>query len=155
VIAAITATTISVLLAMVLVAVRRRFVVVRVVGTSMQPTLRDGERVLVRRTELQRVRRGQLVVFASFSLGPDSTVVPAMPGDPPWLVKRAIALPGDPVPHEQVPLLRDATLAQVPPGRIVVLGDNQSASFDSRRAGYIDGNTLLGIVVRTLPTSAS
>jgi signal peptidase I len=43
---------------------RSSLVAVRVVGISMQPTLLEGERVLVRRTTAAEVRRGQLVVFA-------------------------------------------------------------------------------------------
>jgi signal peptidase I len=132
-------------LAAAMVAVRRRLVVVRVRGTSMEPTLHDGQRVVVRRTTLDAVFRGQLVVFAA----PASDAGP-IPGDPPWMVKRAVALPGDPAPLDVLPPDAGAAGARIPPGRLVVLGDNSSASFDSRRAGYIDGSTLLGVVQRVI-----
>jgi signal peptidase I len=43
-------------------AIRRRFVVVTVAGRSMLPTYRDGDRVLVRRTRMEGLRAGQVVV---------------------------------------------------------------------------------------------
>ena len=103
----------------------------------MTPTLQPGERIIVRRTTLAKLRQGQIVVLANPS--------PA-PGDPPWLVKRLAALPGDPIPREAVPALRDE--AVVPVGKLVILGDNNAASHDSRTAGYFDASTLLGVAVR-------
>jgi signal peptidase I len=103
----------------------------------MTPTLQPGERILVRRTILEKLRRGQIVVLAN----------PApFPGDPPWLVKRLAALPGDPTPPDAVPASQRE--AVVPPGKLVVLGDNATASHDSRTAGYFDASTLLGVAVR-------
>ena len=127
-----------VLLIAVLV-LRRRLVVVAVDGPSMQPTLRDGDRVLVRRSSIDQVRRGQIVVLAP----------PApLPDDVKWLIKRAFAVPGDPVPRAEVPALREAAETRVPAGKFVVLGDNSAASFDSRVAGYFDAAALLGVVLR-------
>ena len=114
--------------AVVLAVLRRRYVLVDVTGVSMLPTLRPGDRVLVRRTRLGSVRRGQLVVVAP----PRHS-----PGDPPWLVKRAVALPGDPFLD-----------APVPPGRLAVVGDNRDHSVDSRRTGTLPASALLGVVVR-------
>jgi signal peptidase I len=138
----------AVALAAVILALRRAYVVVTVVGDSMRPTLDPGDRVLVRRMPLRRVRRGQLVVVAA-----PARDLP-MPDDPPWLVKRAAALPGDAVPDE-VPALRDSGDGRVPAGRFVILGDNTSRSFDSRRAGYFAADTLLGVVVRRLGREAA
>ncbi len=125
---------------------RKRFVAVRVEGASMEPMLRAGDRVLVRRVDLERVRAGQLVVFAA------PAVVVAVPDNPPWLIKRAAALPGDPVPHAHVPAL-PVTDRQVPAGRFIALGDNAAHSHDSRALGYIAGEALLGVVVRVMRPS--
>ncbi|MBO4270638.1 S26 family signal peptidase [Microbispora triticiradicis] len=63
---------------------RRRFVVVRVSGTSMVPAYRPGDRVLVRRGGRRTLRRGQVVVFRHGSRDgtgpgtPDGTI----PGTP-------------------------------------------------------------------------
>jgi signal peptidase I len=67
-----------------------------------------------------------------------------------WMVKRAVALPGDPVPRETVPALRDVPEPVVPQGCLVVVGDNTGHSHDSRGAGYFPAATLLGVVIRQL-----
>ncbi|WP_182887396.1 S26 family signal peptidase [Microbispora sp. H10885] len=64
---------------------RRRFVVVRVSGTSMVPAYRPGDRVLVRRGGRTALRRGQVVVFRHGSrdgTGPGTPegTIPGTPG---------------------------------------------------------------------------
>lgn len=117
---------------------RRRYVLVTVVGTSMTPTLQPGDRVLVQRVPLGRIRRGDLVVVAP------PTDLPSLSDDPPWLVKRAVALPGDPVPAGAPP----SADGLVPAGALFILGDNTAHSYDSRRAGFFPADRLLGVVVR-------
>jgi signal peptidase I len=132
---------------------RSSLVAVRVVGISMQPTLFEGERVLVRRATAAAVRHGQLVVFAQ----PQPQLLPGWPSPdhPPWLIKRVVALPGDPVPRDTVPGSGTGAEAVVPPGKLVVLGDNRDHSFDSRRIGYVDGDTVLGVVLRRMTPGAA
>ncbi|HEX6870848.1 MAG TPA: S26 family signal peptidase [Micromonosporaceae bacterium] len=125
---------------------RLRFVAVQVEGVSMEPTFHGGQWVLVRRTSVSRLRRGQVVVVA---LRPESEP-PIEVGDPPWMIKRVAALPGDPVPRVEVPALTHVPEPTVPADRLVLLGDNPAASHDSRRHGYFDADTLLGVVVRVL-----
>jgi signal peptidase I len=126
-----------------LMILRRRFLSVLVEGSSMEPTLHAGQRVLVRRTEVADLRRGQVVVVARPADGP-----PPRADVPSWLIKRVAAVPGDPIPREAVPALRHVVEPRVPAGRLVLLGDNHAASFDSRRVGYFSADTLLGTVVR-------
>ncbi|MFG2103902.1 S26 family signal peptidase [Micromonospora echinaurantiaca] len=127
---------------------RRHLLLVSVVGRSMEPTLRAGDRVLARRVPVERVRPGDVVVVAA----PAAMTAghPGRPGDagPGLLIKRAYAVPGDPVPVDRVPLLRGGADPVVPPGRLVVLGDNPPHSYDSRECGYIPAADLLGVVVR-------
>ncbi|MQY04565.1 S26 family signal peptidase [Actinomadura macrotermitis] len=120
---------------------RGRLVVVTISGTSMMPTLRDGDRVLARRRSLGRLRRGDVVVLEPPADGP---YLPG-PGGPSWNVKRVAALPGDRLPPG-VPGPADGT---VPPGALAVLGDNPD-SVDSRQRGLFPGDRLLGVVVRRL-----
>ncbi len=121
-----------------IVLLRRRLIVVTVHGVSMEPTYVAGDRLLVRRSRLARVRTGQVVVVQGG---------PGAPGDPTAgrLVKRAVAVPGDPVPS-QIPVPGDV----VPAGNLLVLGDNPARSNDSRRLGYIPADALIGVVLRPI-----
>lgn len=125
--------------------VRRRLVVVTVEGPSMQPTLCDGDRVLVRRTPLTAVRTGQLVVVR-----PPLWTGPY--GEPArWVIKRAAAVGGDPVPA-QVRAILGKHDERVPAGCLVVLGDNPAQSADSRHWGCITEQGMLGVVHRPMPS---
>ncbi|MFD3513130.1 S26 family signal peptidase [Streptomyces sp. NPDC058657] len=134
--------------ALLLVA-RRRYVVIGVSGASMAPALADGDRVLIRRTLLDRVRPDDLVV----SRPPAGARWDAMLL-PRWLIKRAAAVPGDPVPPHVVAAVGGVPGALVPPGRVVLLGDNPDESLDSRFCGYFREHQILGVVVRHLPRRA-
>lgn len=114
---------------------RRRLVIVRVRGVSMAPTLHPGDRVLVAVGREPRV--GQVVVFrppVALAAGDD------------WLIKRAVAGPGDAVPCA---VRRKVKEGLVPEGCLVVLGDNNE-SYDSRGFGYVRSSDVLGPVVRQL-----
>ncbi|MFG1882949.1 S26 family signal peptidase [Micromonospora sp. NPDC049102] len=130
---------------------RRHLLLVAVVGRSMEPTLRSGDRVLARRLPLARVRPGDVVVVvapAAMTAGHPARPDAAGPG---LLIKRAYAVPGDPVPVDRVPLLGGGGEQVVPAGRLVVLGDNPSHSYDSRECGYIPEPDVLGVLVRQRP----
>ncbi|WP_433467075.1 S26 family signal peptidase [Spirillospora sp. CA-128828] len=163
-------TTLAVVVGGVLVAtvvlvgwVRRRYLVTTVDGPSMEPALHSGDRLLVSRT--RRVRAGQIVVVrirppvldeppSDHVPVPDgeTPAVPVVPEHPdgPLLIKRAIAVAGDPVPVDRVPYLRESRETTVPPGALVVLGDNASTSWDSRDYGFVHAEQFIGVVIRRL-----
>lgn len=116
---------------------RGRLLVVTVEGTSMSPTYTPGDRLLVRRIPFDAVRRGEVVV-----LNPPGATVP---GDPEYWVKRAAALPGDPVPDGV-----QAADGVVPAGRLAVLGDNRGGSADSRNLGLLKAESVVGVVIRPM-----
>jgi signal peptidase I len=126
---------------------RWRLRVVTVVGDSMRPTLAPGDRLLVRRIPLARVRTGDIVVlaFPAFSGG-----IGSQPDGDRWLIKRAVATPGDPVPASVAPVLSIRPGSPVRDGALVVIGDNRDASFDSRMFGYVNASDLLGVVLRPM-----
>jgi signal peptidase I len=127
---------------------RRRLVVVTVDGPSMHPTYSDGDRVLVRRSEISVLRTGDVVVVQRPD---DDGQWRDHPGvAPSWLVKRVVALPGCPVPVDRVPVLSADAATHVPAGKLVLLGDNSANSYDSRYIGYFPSERLLGVVVRSL-----
>jgi signal peptidase I len=107
---------------------RRRFMLITVRGTSMAPTYRNGERLIVRRGGYAA---GDVVLFRA----------PA-PHRVQWLVKRAVAVGGDPVPAD---LLARAGVSVVPPGRLLVRSDAPDG-LDSRHLGLIDGRDVVGVV---------
>lgn len=120
------------LVASTALAARRLIVVVRVHGESMVPTYTAGDTLLAMR--YRRLERGSAVVFRM----PHSTP------EPPYRIKRIIAVPGDPTPDW---VYGQAGGAPVPPGRLVVRGDGPS-SEDSRHYGYVHQRDVLAVVLR-------
>ena len=142
--------------------------VVRVEGHSMEPTLHPGEVLLVSRWSYglqspffndylflwHRPQPGDIVVFQN-------------PLDGVLVVKRCVALEGEPIQVENdimhignttVRLTsseakRFAGYVSVPPGTIFVLGDNRAISEDSRVYGFIPISRLVGRVVFRFPGS--
>lgn len=130
---------------------RQRFVIVTVNGDSMMPTLAPSDRVLVRRARLSRLRRGQVaVVEAPGADGDWSTPVRGPAAHRHWMIKRVAAVPGDPLPAGCPSETAGLPRQLVPPGKLVLLGDNAASSHDSRHIGYLPGERLLGIAVRRI-----
>lgn len=120
---------------------------VRVENISMQPTLHEGQFILVNKLayRLGDFQRGDIVVFHH-----DATED---------YIKRVIGLPGDRVEvHDGHVYINDQVLAeeyiaappryagswQVPEGQIFVLGDNRNQSSDSHQWGFVLTNTVVG-----------
>jgi signal peptidase I len=120
-------------------AIRRRLVLATVVGESMAPTLRDGDRVLVVRRPGDRLRRGDVVLLRAPDRAGGQGRAPREP-DSGWRIKRIVAGPGDPVPDA----LRDRVrAAAVPAGRVLVLGDSLRGE-DSRVWGAVCLDRVVG-----------
>lgn len=133
---------------------------------SMEPTLREDDRVLVNKLSYRvgDLGRGDVVVFHR----PDGA-----PGDIDDFIKRVIALPGETVSFSDGTVFIDgraliedyvagapttsdqeipgcanevaaADTCRVPEGSVFVMGDNRQASFDSRRFGPIDEDSVVG-----------
>src|SRR5690625_3079169 len=135
-----------------------------VVGESMQPTLNDGNLLIVNKIiyDLQETERFDVVVFHA--------------NEQDDYVKRIIGTPGDEIEYRDdklyvngeyvdepflesyklasssVPFTEDFTLekltgeTKVPDGKLFVLGDNRQDSLDSRSFGFIDKKAVVGKV---------
>lgn len=126
--------------------IRRRTVVITVKGVRMRPTLGAGDVLIGRRVRGSRLRSGQVVVIEKPDPGADRTTWswPDRPGH--FMIKRLAALPGEPVPAAAADQLGPGP---VPPGSVVVLGDNPAESVDSREIGYVPLERVVGVALRT------
>lgn len=142
-----------VLVMLAAVAVVRALVVmpVTVESSSMLPTLRPGDVVLITSTppSLEELDRGDLIVFRS-------------PDDGRRAIKRVVGLPGDRLVVLDGQLYVDGRAVtepwvdtasvdgyysqtfEVPAGTVFVFGDNRGNSVDSRDYGPVSGADLLG-----------
>jgi signal peptidase I len=135
-----------------------RYVVTAVIvdGASMQPTLHDGDRLLLNRWayRYRKPARGDLVVIKD-------------PGHSDFAVKRIVGLPLESVQIKRgevylngrvfsEPYLQDKTLTFTPDAkekwdiigkdRYFVLGDNRAISEDSRYYGTIRRDQIIGVI---------
>ncbi|MEV7602544.1 S26 family signal peptidase [Kitasatospora sp. NPDC089797] len=143
--------------------------VVVVAGPSMSPALRPGQRVLVLRRGLARLRAGRIVVVSpppeGFGARTDGFGLPTVGASVPGvglprpgaerrrpgrlLVKRLAALPGDPLPPALRAVLPSGSVptGAVPAGQVVLLGDNPDFSTDSRVWGTVPEHSVVGVVL--------
>jgi signal peptidase I len=130
-----------VVLAVAVLAVRRRYLLVTVSGASMAPTLRPGERVLVVRRRWRPADRGAIVVLAAPAAATHDPTLSR------WRLKRVVAGPGDPVPPEVARRLGLPDGSLVPAAHLMVMGDNPR-SEDSRAWGAVPVGSVVGLVRR-------
>ncbi|MFM9104960.1 MAG: signal peptidase I [Cyanobium sp.] len=128
---------------------------------SMLPTLQLEDRVLVEKLRVRLHRplpTGTVVVFH-----PPPQLQAAGYGAETALIKRLVGLPGDRIAVREGQLWRNGQVVQpdwkaepmdydlpeliVPPGELLVLGDNRNASLDSHLWGTLPENELIGTAV--------
>lgn len=143
----------AVVVASAVVWLRVDFVQVTVQGTSMEPTYRHGERILVRRLRGRKLRVGDVVVIGEELAAEPGVLSFGRSGDGGrnWLVKRVAALPGDLVPASLANLPPLSSTERVPPGSVLLLGDACEGSRDSKQMGFFSLSLLLGVAVRSRP----
>ena len=139
-------------------------------GNSMDPTLRNDQRVFVNKF----VYFDPVVFKSNLNLSFDSTLNPkrgdVVVFDPPFpydasgkqFVKRIIAVPGDTIENSSGIILvngkpfgndfgatseiSEAPKTLVPEGYYYVLGDNRNSSNDSRNFGFVPRTSIIGRV---------
>jgi signal peptidase I len=139
----------------------------RIPSASMEPTLRDGDRVLVARFiyHFHDPRRGDIIVFHPPGAGDNA--FHAKTEASVYFIKRIIGLPGETVegrdhhvlickaPDVGCHILKEPYLTQpavsvpfgpvrVPAGQYFMMGDNRAVSEDSRRWGTLPRSYIIG-----------
>jgi signal peptidase I len=148
----------------VLVALVLRIFVVQtfsIPSTSMYPTLKVGDRILVNKLayHLHGVGRGDIIVFkANARVGPDCDTKDTV------LVKRVIGLPGETISdrndtvyingkvlsepwlpkHDPLAETKPFTAVHIGPNSYFVMGDNRLYSCDSRYWGTVKRSSIIG-----------
>jgi len=123
----------------------------KVEGYSMEPTLDDGQYLLINKVGMHfhHMDRGDIIVF-QYPLDPSKS-----------FVKRVVALPGDTVEIRDQQTIVDGKVVKepylrspengfyqrtvVPPGEFFVLGDNRNNSSDSRAWGMLPQKDVIGM----------
>ncbi|MCS7273516.1 MAG: signal peptidase I [Fimbriimonadales bacterium] len=111
------------------------FRIVVVNGPSMEPTYKDGDRLLMTNAYwlFGEIRKGDVVVI----IRPKGDL----------LIKRVVALAGEPIPKRYWTPLVYMMGGRVPEGHIFVVGDNLAQSEDSRHIGAIPLSWVQGKIV--------
>ena len=133
-------------------------------GKSMEPTLFDGNLLMVNKMiyDWQDVSHGDVIVFHANEKEDYVKRVIGLPGDTITYKNDTLYLNGEKVDEPYLdpyrkndgkPLTKDFTLEEitdgvkeVPDGRIFVMGDNRRESLDSRYFGFVPIETIVGKV---------
>jgi signal peptidase I len=127
----------------------------RVQGTSMEPLLSDGERIVVNKLgyRLGPIERGDVVVFW-YPRDPSVSFIKRVvgrPGDHVEILAGRVRVNGEPLREDYLPeSFRDADshpAIEVPPGYFYVLGDHRRSSNDSRSWGEVPERYIYGRAV--------
>ncbi len=118
---------------------RTRLLLVTIRGSSMEPTYRQGDQLLILRTE--RISTGD-VILLSRPENAERIVGSRAEPEEGLYIKRVCAIEGDDIPPS-VP----ADEESVPQGRLVVMGD-ANRSYDSRHWGTISRSLVIGRALR-------
>jgi len=139
-----------ILTAVIFLAVRVLVQNYKVEGFSMEPTLNDGQYLLINKIGMhfQQPHRGDIIVF-EYPLDPSKS-----------FVKRVIGLPGDTVevrsqqtfvngklvaePYIKAPEAQQYPATLIPPDNYFVMGDNRNNSSDSRSWGMLPSKDIIG-----------
>ncbi len=125
---------------------------VRVEGTSMQPELRDQDRLFINKFffRFETIHRDDIVVF-HYPRDPERSYIKrviALPGDTISIDRGQTVLNGKPLKEPYVPRRYRDTHSMaplvVPPGEYFVMGDHRSISSDSRDFGPVDRDLIYG-----------
>lgn len=125
---------------------------VRVEGTSMQPELRDQDRLFINKFayHFESISRGDVVVF-HYPRDPSKSYIKrviALPGDNLRIDDGQVYVNGKAISEPYVPARyrddRSMPDVVIPPNEYFVMGDHRSISSDSRDFGPVPRNLIYG-----------
>ena len=122
----------------------------RVYGQSMEPNLHTNERLVIEKISyhLHGPRRGDVVVLRDPAGSPELLIkrVVGLPGERVTLADGRVYVDGTPIdePYLDQPTNGSGRSWFVPPLHVFVMGDNRSASRDSRIFGAVPMEELVG-----------
>jgi signal peptidase I len=125
---------------------------IKVEGSSMEPSLHDGEFVVINRLAYRWTDpdRGEIIVFR-YPLDPERRFIKriiGLPGDKISVDQGVVFINGTPLeePYINAPPLYDGEWT-VEDGRFFVLGDNRNNSSDSQNWGSLAAENIIGKAV--------
>ncbi|KXL52088.1 signal peptidase I U [Anaerotignum neopropionicum] len=132
---------------------------VKLEGSSMEPTLNDGDIICMSRFFVQMgwYEKGDIVVFQYIEQGKEKVVLKrilATEGDHiRLLADGSVEINGDVLQENYVEGPTNGIVDMtIPKSTVFVMGDNRSTSFDSRNMGVISCDDLTGkVVLRWFP----
>jgi len=125
---------------------------VRVEGTSMQPGLRDQDRLFIDKFffRFEKITRGDIVVF-HYPRDPEKSYIKrviALPGDSIFIDRGHVYVNDHPLNEPYVPHRYRDTRSMpemiIPDGEYFVMGDHRSISSDSRDFGPVARDLIYG-----------
>lgn len=128
---------------------------VRVEGTSMQPELRDQDRLFIDKFffKFEKIDRGDIVVF-HYPRDPEKSYIKriiGLPGDRLRIIRGHVYINGLPISEPYVPAQyrddRSYDEITVPPDHYFMMGDHRSISSDSRDFGPVARELIYGKAV--------
>lgn len=132
----------------------------RLMGSSMEPTMGDGEIVLMNRFAAMQghYKKGDIVMFHYYDAEGDKTVVKriiATEGDEIRILEEGVEVNGEILEEAYVEGVTNGLVDMtVPEDTVFVMGDNRETSFDSRNMGAIPCKDLKGkVFFRVYPIS--
>ena len=133
---------------------------VRLMGSSMEPTMGDGEIVLMNRFAVMQdtYEKGDIVMFHYYDAEGDKAVVKriiATEGDSIRILEEGVEVNGELLEEAYTDGKTEGLVDMtVPAGTVFVMGDNRQTSFDSRNMGAIPCEDLKGkVIFRVYPIS--
>ena len=132
---------------------------VRVEGTAMMPTLKNGDRIFVDRN-VNNLKRGDIIVFRFPKNHEQSFVkrIVGLPNESIEIRQGQIFINGkileEPYASEEYNQVKNTrNVVQIPDGHYFVMGDNRDNSYDSRGWGTLPKELIYGVYYTTYSKS--